>query len=155
MSNNAGFALNVREVMDHELEGALQVYASDEGILVTDVYRSSAIVAYHNMRERGSVLLGAFATDGDLLGCLSLHFLDDIYPGYEDYPYAHFETIIVRKDSRGKGVGTSLVQKAMELCKTRGVTYVNAQTEEKNLAMRRVYEKCGLRNKHVNYHAAL
>lgn len=58
--------------------------------------------------------------------------------------YAFVEDIGVAKSSRGQGVGTALIQKAIEWAKEKGLCGLALETQDDNLLACRFYAKCGL-----------
>ena len=57
--------------------------------------------------------------------------------------YALVEDICVSKSSRGQGVGTALIQKAIEWAKDKGLDGLALETQDNNLLACRFYSKCG------------
>lgn len=58
--------------------------------------------------------------------------------------YAFVEDICVSKSSRGQGVGTALIQKAIEWAKDKKLYGLALETQDNNLLACRFYSKCGL-----------
>ena len=58
--------------------------------------------------------------------------------------YAFVEDICVSKSSRGQGVGTALIQKAIEWAKDKKLCGLALETQDNNLLACRFYSKCGL-----------
>lgn len=57
--------------------------------------------------------------------------------------YAFIEDICVAKSARGKGVGTVLMQKAIEWAKNSNLNGLSLETQDNNLLACRFYVKCG------------
>ena len=57
--------------------------------------------------------------------------------------YAFIEDICVAKSTRGQGVGTGLIQKAIEWAKNSNLTGLALETQDNNLLACRFYAKCG------------
>lgn len=57
--------------------------------------------------------------------------------------YALVEDICVSRTSRGKGVGTALIQKAIEWAKGKELDGLSLETQDNNLLACRFYSKCG------------
>ena len=57
--------------------------------------------------------------------------------------YAFIEDICVTKSARGQGVGTSLIQKAIEWAKNSNLNGLALETQDNNLLACRFYAKCG------------
>ena len=56
---------------------------------------------------------------------------------------AILEDMIVTPDSRGKGVGTRLVKRALEFALDKGCRRVTLLTDHDNEAAHKIYRKCG------------
>ena len=57
--------------------------------------------------------------------------------------YAFIEDICVVKSARGQGIGTALIQKAIEWAKDSGLHGLALETQDNNLPACRFYAKCG------------
>ena len=57
--------------------------------------------------------------------------------------YAFIEGICVAKSARGQGVGTALIQKAIEWAKNSNLKGLALETQDNNLLACRFYAKCG------------
>lgn len=57
--------------------------------------------------------------------------------------YAFIEDICVSRSSRGQGVGTALIQKAVEWAKKSDLNGLALETQDNNLLACRFYAKCG------------
>lgn len=57
--------------------------------------------------------------------------------------YAFIEDICVAKSARGKGIGSALIQKAIEWAEDSGLKGVALETQDSNLLACRFYAKCG------------
>ena len=76
--------------------------------------------------ERGDLELLAAWTDGVPVGIVVLAFRPSISLGAL---FASIEDLYVRPDSRGRGAGRALLAAVGERCRTRGVSYVEVQTD--------------------------
>ncbi|MNV28472.1 Acetyltransferase (GNAT) family protein [compost metagenome] len=142
--------LIIRTVLLKEIYKVAELYGEEEGISVDSILLVKMKEAYKGILEKGDCILGAF--DGDnLLGCLTVHFLVDTYPGYTDGPYMHIETIIVNRKHRNIGVGTALMKRVVGIGREVRATYIVVQTGKDNISARKMYEKCGFNNRYVNY----
>lgn len=141
----------MRKVSMEETEKICKLYCEEENVELTSSYIESARLTYKKMLDKGDYIFGAFDSYHNLLGCLSVHFLDDVYPGYTNGPYMHIETIIIGKNFRGKGIATALLKQMLKIAEFENVTYCIAQTGDSNIAMRKAYENAGFENRDVNY----
>lgn len=57
--------------------------------------------------------------------------------------YVLIEDICVSKSSRGQGIGTALIQKAIEWTKDKKLCGLTLETQDNNLLACRFYSKCG------------
>ena len=57
--------------------------------------------------------------------------------------YAFIEDICVSRAARGQGIGTALVQRAMEWAKGAGLSGLALETQDNNVLACRFYAKCG------------
>lgn len=134
-----------------DTEKICKLYSEEENINISPEYLESAILAHKKMIEKGDFVLGAYDLEFNLLACLSVHFMDELYPGYTKGPYIHVETIIVGKKFRGRGIATDLLKQVLKIAEYEGVTYIIAQTANDNFAMRKAYENAGFEHHNVNY----
>ncbi len=94
--------------------------------------------AFDNALEEGFVLTAYF--DGELAGItvLSATSFDEFFPKY------HLSYIATKKEIKGKGIGTQLMQKAIELCE--GNLSLHVEVENENAI--KLYEKMGFKKKY-------
>lgn len=64
--------------------------------------------------------------------------------------YAFVEDICVAGSARGKGIGTALIEKAVEWAKSRDLKGLALETQDNNLLACRFYAKCGFKIGAVN-----
>lgn len=94
--------------------------------------------AFDNALEGGFVLTAYY--DDELAGIcvLSKTSFDDFFPKY------HLSYIATKKDIKGKGIGTQLIEKAAEL--TEGNLSLHVEVENENAI--KLYEKMGFKRKY-------
>lgn len=150
--------LEVRLITESEIGKVLAVYADEIGTKVTEVWLESATKSFSQINGG---ILGAFTSEGEIAGCLTINLMRDLYLGFTEGPYAHLETIIVKESFHGQGIGSLLVREAVKYCKSKRVTYIIAQTEEdpeKNPHgpfMAKAYEGAGLKREYTNFYLKL
>ena len=68
-----------------------------------------------------------------------------VYPRYSTWrgPVVHLEDLIVTQSMRGKGVGTSLLERVMEYGLEQGVRRIGWEVLDWNTPAIRFYENCG------------
>lgn len=130
---------------------AYSIYCGEENIPFTEEGVRAAQKAWVELDQKGDMIIGAFDSSGCIRGCLSLHFMSDLYPGYTEGPYVHIETIIVDRHEQGQGVGTALMQKAVEIAQMKNATYGIVQTGTMNISARRIFENAGFLPEGINY----
>lgn len=93
--------------------------------------------------------------DGQIAGYLCVDF--DGEPAYENIqgrwgtpePYAAAHRLALSGQFRGRGLTTTIFELVRELCLARGVTAIRGDTDEQNLRMQHVLEKCGFQRRGV------
>ena len=78
--------------------------------------------------EAGDLEVLAARAEDQLLGVALLAYRLNVSAGGI---FASVEDLYVRPEARGRGVGRALLQAADERCEKRGISYVEAQVEEK------------------------
>ena len=76
--------------------------------------------------ERGDVEVLVARAEGRLVGVAVLAFRLDVSAGA---PFASVEDLYVRPGARQQGAGRVLIEAVREQCRTRGVSYVEVQTD--------------------------
>lgn len=89
----------------------------------------------------GSFSYGAFDND-KLVAVINANKNLDYYPMYENNPYYHLETFIVRKEYQNLGIGTNLIMNVIRFLKESGCSYIHMQSDNKYVY--RIAKKCGL-----------
>lgn len=135
------------KIQDRSLVQLANLYCTEEGIKVTKAYYKNICEVNSAMNAKGDYVFGAFDenNEGKLVGAVTIHYMLDLYPKYDNAPYCHLETIIVAKSHQNNGVGTSLLTEIIKQLKSEGVTYIIAQTAKDNLAMQTVYNKLDMK----------
>lgn len=89
---------------------------------------------------RGGSSSGDSEPGGQVLGTVSLLFTISTAQGG---PVCWLEDVIVRPDARGRGIGSQLIQHAIDYARTRGFTRITLQTDRTNAGAQRLYERHG------------
>ena len=131
----------------NDIEEVCKLYLSEEGMDLSkpqfDNYISSAQSVYLKMLNNGSYTFGCFE-ENQLLGVINVNKNWDFYPKYENNPYVHLETFIVKKEYQNNNIGTFLLENVMQLLKQEGVTYIIMQSD--NEYVKKISLKVGLIN---------
>ena len=77
--------------------------------------------------EAGDIEVLAARLEGRVVGVLVLAFRPNVALGA---PFASIEDLYVRPQARRRGVGGALLQAAHDRCKSRDISYLEAQVEE-------------------------
>ena len=93
------------------------------------------------MRETTGELLVA-ESDQEIVGLIhQIFFLDPVHAGLNSY----ITSLFVKESHRKKGIGSQLLQKAIESAKKKGVIEVHVDTEENNVRATEFYQKSGFK----------
>lgn len=129
----------------NDIEEVCKLYLSEEKIVLNieqfKDYISLACNVYSKMLNNGSYIFGCFEGN-QLLGVINVNKNWDFYPGYENNPYVHLETFIVKKEYQNNNIGTFLLENVIELLKQEGVTYIIMQSD--NEYVKKISRKVGL-----------
>lgn len=130
-----------------DIEKVCKLYLSEEEINLSkkqfENYILSARNVYLKMLDNGSYTLGCFE-ENQLIGVININKNWDYYPRYENAPYVHLETFIVKKECQNNNIGTFLLENVMQLLKQEGVTYIIMQSD--NEYVKKISKKVGFNN---------
>ena len=87
--------------------------------------------------ERGDFEVLAARLEGCVVGVVVLALRLNVSAGA---PFASIEDLYVSPDARGRGAGRALLEAVEERCRTRGISYVEVQTDDEAAAF---YEASG------------
>ena len=87
--------------------------------------------------------------DGEVVGTLQISYL----PGLPAFGMKRgiLENVHIRADQRGTGLGTKMVQWAVELCRDAGCGMVQLTSNKVRLDAHRFYEKLGFSKSHEGF----
>ena len=134
---------------EHEEAGEATILAyRDQGEVASTVPDYLQRVADVGARARHAVVLGA-VEEGRVLGTVTVE-LDDRIPGGHPRPplepdQAHVRMLGVRPDLQRRGIGSRLMEAAVEEARRAGKHRVSLETTEGMRAARRLYESTGFR----------
>ena len=117
------------------LEGLIDAMDSTEGIDAEIALKNYK----HLLSDTGSHFLVA-AREGTPVGFINFTVRQTIL---HESPSALIDELVVAEEHRGKGVGSQLVQAAIEKCRNLGCCEVEVSTEKTNLKARKFYKQCG------------
>ena len=99
------------------------------------------------VKEKTSELLVA-ESNQEIVGFIhQIFFLDPVHAGLNSY----ITSLFVKEPYQGKGIGSQLLQKAIENAKKRGVIEVHVDTEENNAKAVEFYQKRGFKKAGVMF----
>lgn len=129
----------------NDVADVCKLYLLEEEITLSekqlDNYIFSAQNVYLKILDNGSYTYGCFQ-EKELIGVINVNKNWDFYPGYEDNPYVHLETFIVKREYQNNNIGTFLLESVIQMLKQEGVTYIIMQSD--NEYVKRISQKVGL-----------
>lgn len=139
----------VREAVDHDLRAVL-------ALLAEDVIRELAEPQQVTQRQRDALaepvadpheclLVGA--EGGELVATVQVSWLRHLI--YDGGLVAQVESVRVRSDRRGEGLGQQLMAEVVRRARTRGCARVQLTTNAARVGAQRFYERLGFRASHV------
>ncbi len=104
-------------------------------------------IAFEKIDKDPSQLLMVAENDcGEIVGTMQLSFIQ--YLSYRGGLRAQAETVFVREDCRGKGVGSKLMMFALDEAKQRGAHLIQLTTDKQRPEAVRFYEKLEFKASH-------
>jgi GNAT superfamily N-acetyltransferase len=91
--------------------------------------------------------------DGAIVACLQLTYIPGIAHGGAER--ALIEAVRVRADRRGAGLGTYLLERAMERARTRGCTLVVLTSNKRRVEAHRLYRSLGFVASHEGFRLSI
>jgi GNAT superfamily N-acetyltransferase len=139
--------LEFRNANEQDLPGILELILSDAlaGSRVpadTDYVRAFAEILQQPDNE---MVVGI--QDGSIIATLQITFIPGL--GYGGGWRAQLESVRVREDLRGQGIGAKLVEWAIERARVRGCRIVQLTSDIRRVDARRFYERLGFETSHI------
>ena len=78
--------------------------------------------------------------DGEVVSYLDITFCLDVI---KNYKYGYINWVCVSPDTRGKGIGSKMMNEAMSICKDNGCSKIKLTSNPKRCQAREMYKKCG------------
>ncbi|MEX0681918.1 MAG: GNAT family N-acetyltransferase [Dehalococcoidia bacterium] len=101
-----------------------------------DIY-ASALVRSEAQNQR----LFVVETDGRIVGTLILVIIENL--SHQGKPYAIIENVVVDESERGKGVGETLIERAIDEARRAGCYKVSLTSNKRRTEAHRFYERLG------------
>ena len=128
--------IEVSPVPAPDLRGPLRLL--EEWLRDGEPVPDSFVAGLRRHVEAGDLEVLAARLEGRMVGVLVLAFRPNAALGA---PFASIEDLYVHPRARRRGVGGTLLQAAHDRCRSRGISYLEAQVEE--VAARDFYEAFG------------
>ena len=146
MSGDVTFGAALRE----ELPAIIAMFADDElgkaredtSLPLSAVYTD----AFDELDARDDVTLLVARRDGEVIGFAQLFFLRHL--SQKGIRRGQIESVRVRSDMRGHGIGHAMMEEALHLFKERGCAMVQLTTDRKRDRTVRFYERLGFEVTH-------
>ena len=140
-----------RKATEKDLPSIIQMLATDKlgksreefGILLSDSY----IKAFDRINnDEAHELIVAEHSNGDIIGTLQLTFIP--YLTYKGGMRAQIEAVRVHDEYTGFGIGTEMINWAIQRSKDRGAHVVQLTSDKQRPDAIRFYEKLGFKASH-------
>lgn len=129
----------IRQLTDHDLPTLLRMYAqlhpedepADDFVIMN---------AWNKIKENDLIkVLGLFENNKLVSSCV-LNILPNLTRGAR--PYALIENVITNRDSRRKGFGRAVLERAIEIARSYGCYKIMLMTSSKEEAVHGFYQSC-------------
>jgi GNAT superfamily N-acetyltransferase len=143
--------MKIRRAKREDLKAIVNILANDKlgrqredssEPLVKEYERAFDIID----KDSSQSLLVAENDSGEVVGTLQLSFIQ--YLNYRGSLRAQAETVFVREDQQGKGIGTALMNEAIRHAKEIGARLIQLTTDKQRPEALRFYEKLGFKASH-------
>ena len=141
--------LNFRKATAADIATIVALLANDKlGALREDLNGLTAYTkAFENIaQDENQELMVVENEDGEIIGTLQLSFIQ--YLTYQGGIRAQIEAVRIREDQRGKGIGESVFQWAIERAKAKGAHVLQLTSDKQRPDAIRFYEKLGFKASH-------
>ena len=143
--------IKIRKAVLDDLSQIIGILAGDKLGKFREEFAEPLPVNYIKAFEKidanpSQLLLAAEDETGQVVGTMQLTFIQ--YLTYRGGLRAQAESVFVREDFRGKGVGTELMKFAIEQSKLRGAHLLQLTTDKQRPDAKRFYEKLGFKASH-------
>jgi ribosomal protein S18 acetylase RimI-like enzyme len=97
--------------------------------------------------EKRLELRSKFKPDSMIVAELGDKVVGSVFLADDFYPYVF--RLVVKKDNRGKGIGTKLLEEAIKRLKAHGHTEIDVLVNEKSKELKKWYKKLGFKGKNT------
>lgn len=153
MSNSVGFRIATRD----DVPAIVQMLADDELGSQRERYEEPLPESYYAAFERintdSNHQLVVAESNGKVIGTLHLMFLPSL--SYQGGLRAQVESVRVGKDHQNQGIGSRMMQWAIERAKERGAHIMQLTTHKSREDAHRFYERLGFHKSHLGMKLSL
>ena len=134
--------MELRAARTEDFESAVALYG-DYGDVVPVPRGPEGLALWQSIVEHPGTTVHVAVLEGRLVGAATLHVLPNMT--YGGLPYALIENVITARDQRGKGIGSEVMERAIEAAWAAKVYKIMLLTGQDRAdgAVRRFYEKLG------------
>ncbi len=131
----------MRQALESDLEAVLSLYSQplmDNGEVLT---REQALEIFRKMQRYPDYRLYVAQSDRTVVGTFTLLIMDNL--GHLGTPSGVIEDVAVHPQWQGKGIGTEMMQFALEICRDSGCYKVALSSNLKRVNAHRFYKSVG------------
>ena len=111
---------------------------------IGDVSREKFLDILEKMEKRGEYFVFVAELDGQVVGTATL-MLQQLF-AHSGGRVGHIENVVTRKGFEGQGIGTRLMERLIEECKSQGCYKMILSSDEKNVGF---YKRFGFEGKEI------
>ncbi|NLN64942.1 MAG: GNAT family N-acetyltransferase [Clostridiaceae bacterium] len=136
--------MRIREVKKSDLDGLQELYLYlHESEKLTETPKLNSLWNEIIADEDYHILIGE--SEGKIVSSVTIVIIKNLTRGMR--PYALVENVVTRKDYRRRGYAQALMQRAIEIAKSRRCYKIMLLTGAKNENILKFYEKCSFNSK--------
>jgi GNAT superfamily N-acetyltransferase len=135
--------IEIREASEEDLRSILELYnqpSMDKGNVLS---LDKARVIFNRMRQYPDYKVYVAFFDGEMVGTFELAIMDNL--GHNGQPSGLIEDVVVHESRQGQGIGTLMMDYAVELCREKGCYKVALSSNLKRESAHRFYESLGFK----------
>lgn len=135
--------IEIREASVEDLGGILELYnqpSMDKGNVLS---LEKARVIFNRMRQYPDYKVYVAFLDGEMVGTFELAIIDNL--GHNGQHSGLIEDVVVHERMQGQGIGTLMMEYAIELCREKGCYKAALSSNLKREAAHRFYESLGFK----------
>ena len=146
--------MRIREAKPEDLSQIIEMLSNDKLGKLRERFTTPLLDKYVSAFEKIShdenqELIVVEGEAGEIIGTLQLTFIQ--YLTYQGGIRAQIESVRIREDQTGKGVGSKLINWAVEHARTKGAHLVQLTSDKQRPDAIRFYEKLGFKASHEGF----